>query len=187
MDRSGFPWLTIRELPAMGLYRPRFAEPARPDASVTLVHTPTGTELDVVDPDLARELGPGVRVIRQDRGVFDTFPLSLITTGTVAGLASMVGIPLDVRRFRPNLLIDSDELPFPEDHWVGATLRIGRARIRVDKRDGRCVMVNVDPGTTERDPRVLRAIAQERQACLGVYGSCVQPGTISVGDGVFLE
>lgn len=35
--RSGFPWLTIRERPEMALYRARFAEPDRPDASPTLV------------------------------------------------------------------------------------------------------------------------------------------------------
>jgi hypothetical protein len=48
-------------------------------------------------------------------------------------------------------------------------------------------MVNVDPATTLRDPAVLRAIARERQACLGVYGSTVQPGRVAVGDPVFLE
>jgi hypothetical protein len=72
--RSGFPWLTIRELPELAHYRPRFADPGRPDASVTLVRRPSGGELDVADPALAAELGPGVRVIKQNRGVFDTMP-----------------------------------------------------------------------------------------------------------------
>jgi uncharacterized protein len=38
--RSGFPWLTIREHPEMARYRPRFAEPDRPDASLTLRRNP---------------------------------------------------------------------------------------------------------------------------------------------------
>ncbi|HLL46345.1 MAG TPA: hypothetical protein VK399_06535, partial [Longimicrobiaceae bacterium] len=76
--------------------------------------------------------------------------------------------------------------PFPEDAWVGAVLSVGGLRMRVDKRDQRCVMVNVDPATTRRDPAVLRAIARERQACLGVYGSSVQPGRVAVGDPVVL-
>ena len=84
--RSGFPWLTIRERPEMACYRPRFAEPDRPNASLTLVRTPSARELDVADPALAAELGPGVRVIKQDRGVFDTMPLSLLTTQALAGL-----------------------------------------------------------------------------------------------------
>jgi len=49
------------------------------------------------------------------------------------------------------------------------------------------VVVNVDPETTQRDPVVLRAIAQQRGACLGVYGATVQPGRITVGDAVVLE
>ncbi len=80
--RSGFPWLTIRQRPELLHYRPRFAEPDRPNASLTLVRTPCGAEFDVADPALAAELGPGVRVIKQDRGVFDTLPLSLLSTQT---------------------------------------------------------------------------------------------------------
>ena len=44
--RSGFPWLTIRERPEMARYRPRFAEPDRPNGSLTLVRPPSGRELD---------------------------------------------------------------------------------------------------------------------------------------------
>jgi hypothetical protein len=61
--RSGFPWLTIRERPEMARYRPFYTERARPNASATLVRTPSGGELDVADPALAAELGPGVRRI----------------------------------------------------------------------------------------------------------------------------
>src|SRR5262252_3140190 len=84
--RSGFPWLTIREHAELARYRPRFAEPDRPAASATLVRTPSGDTLDVADAALAAELGPGVRVIKQDRGIFDTMPLSLLTTQSLAGL-----------------------------------------------------------------------------------------------------
>ena len=188
MVRSGFPWLTIRERPEMRHYRPSFVEPGRVDASAIMVRTPSGQDIDVADPVLAAELGPGVRVIKQSVGVFDTMPLSLITRQTVAGIGAIVGDDLDVQRFRPNLLVDTtDDAPFPEDAWVGSVLRIGGFRMRVDKRDQRCVMVNVDPASTASDPRVLRAIAGERQACLGVYGATVQPGRVAVGDPVLLS
>jgi uncharacterized protein YcbX len=186
--RSGFPWLTIRERPEMAHYHPRFVEPGRPDGSPTMVRTPSGQEFDVVDQALAGGLGEGVRVIKQDRGVFDVMPLALITTQTIAGLGTLVGAELDVLRFRPNLLVDAvGEGGFPEDAWVGAVLRIGGMRMRLDQRDQRCMMVNVDPTTTERDPAILRAIARERQACLGVYGSTVQPGRVALGDPVIFE
>jgi uncharacterized protein len=181
MENDGFPWLTGRQLPAMAHFQPRLVDPARPDASAAVVRTPSGAELDVADPALTDLLGAGVRLIRQDRGAFDTFPLSLITSQTIAA----IGADLDPRRFRPNFLVDADA-PFAEDDWVGRTLRIGEARIRIDKRDGRCMMVNIDPTTLVKDPSVLRTIATERAGCLGVYGTTVEPGRVAVGDTVML-
>jgi uncharacterized protein YcbX len=183
LERSGFPWFTIRERSDMWQYRPSFLDPGDPDRSRTLVRTPEGRELDVVDPALAAELGTGVRVIKQNRGVFDTSPLSLTTTQTVAALGSRVGRELDPLRFRPNVLVDAEE-PFAEDSWVGSVLQIGEMQMRVDLRDERCVIVNVDPATATRDPTILRTIARERETCLGVYGSTVTPGRIAVGDRV---
>jgi uncharacterized protein len=186
-ERNGFPWLTIRDNPALARFQPRLVDAARPDETAVRVRTPAGVDLDVLDPALAAELGAGVRVMKLDRGAFDTLPLSLITTQTLAGLDALVGRALGVQRFRPNVLVDAGGGDFPEDAWVGATIRIGALRLRVDKRDQRCVVVNVDPTTVERDPAILRAIGQARQSCLGVYGSVVTPGSIGVGDPVVLE
>ena len=188
LERSDFPWLTIRERGEMWHYQPVLADPSRPDASRTLVRTPSGAELDVIDPALAAELADGARVIKQNRGVFDAMPLSLITTQTVAALGERVGAELDPRRFRPNLLVAAagDE-PFEEDAWVSRVLRAGAMRMRVDLRDERCVMITVDPETCERNPAVLRTVAQERDARLGVYGTTVAPGRVAVGDAVVLE
>jgi len=187
MVQSGFPWLTLRERGDMSRYRPSFVDPDRPDRSATNVRTPAGAVLDVVDPALAAELGPGVRVIKQDRGIFDTFPLSLITTRTIAALAETVGTPLVVERFRPNLLIEAaDTMPFAEDAWVGRVLRIGGVRMRIDKRDGRCAVITIDPVTSARDPAILRAVAHDRDGCLGVYGTTVEPGRLAVGDPVLV-
>src|SRR5579875_2868927 len=61
LERSGFPWLTIRERPEMRRYRPRFEDPSNPNDSKTVVQTPSGRLLDAVDPALAAELGEGVR------------------------------------------------------------------------------------------------------------------------------
>jgi uncharacterized protein len=188
MTRSDFPWLTIRENPGMWRYRPRFADPDRPDSSPTIVAMPDGREIDVADPALAEEIGAGSRVIKQGRGIFDTMPLSVISTQTVAALSAIVGEELGLRRFRPNLVVDaSGGSDFPEDQWIGRTLCLGSMRMRVDKRDKRCVMVNVDPETTEKNSEVLRAIARERDARLGVYGTIVEEGSITVGDAVSLE
>ncbi len=189
LTHSGFPWLTLRERNDMSHYHPSFADPTRPDKSPTLVRTPAGEIRDVADPTLAEELSPdGVRVIRQDRGIFDTFPLSLITTRTIAKLGETAGVTLDVQRFRPNILVEAvDALPFVEDDWMGCVLLIGSMRMRVDKRDGRCIVITIDPVTTERNPEILRTVAKDRQGCLGVYGTTVEPGRIALNDPVHIE
>jgi hypothetical protein len=185
--RSGFPWLTIRELPELARYQPRLRDPARPDAGAVLVRTPGGRELEVTDPALAAELGPGVRVIKQDRGIFDSLPLSVLSMQALAGLGQLAGRDMAAQRFRPNILVDAPGPGFPEDGWVGATLCLGGLRMRVDQPDQRCVVVTVDPVTLDRDRSVLRTIARQRGNQLGVYGSTVQPGRVAVGDPVELE
>jgi len=188
MERSGFPWLTIREKPDLWQYQPRFLEAADVEGSKTVVRTPDGAEFDVADAELARHLGEGVRVIKQHGGIFDTFPISILTVQSVRGLSDLIGQQLEALRFRPNLVIDAPGAePFPEDQWVGRTIRIGQFRCRIDVRDQRCVMVNAAPGGGEPNPAVLRAIASERNARFGVYGTTVEPGEAAVGTPVFLE
>ncbi len=188
-SQNGFPWLTLRDRADMRQFMPSFVDPQRPNVSATQVATPRGQTLDVTDPALASELRPeGARVVRYDRGVFDTFPISLITTQTIAQLGERVGRQLEVQRFRPNLLVEAtSNACFPEDGWVGQMLRIGAARLRLDARDRRCLVISIDPETTERDRDVLRTVTRERDGCLGVYGTTVAPGRVAIGDEVLLE
>ena len=189
--KNGFPWLTLRERPSLTLYRPSFVTPDQPNRSLVHVRTPAGTVYDVADPHLAAELG--AQVMKCDRGLFDAMPLSLLTTQARTSLDELVESELDVRRFRPNLVIEATSLEgapiraYPEDHWVGSVLRVGKARIRVDARDQRCAVVGVDPDSAAREPAVLKAIAQNRDSRLGVYASTVHPGRVALGDPVVLE
>ncbi len=182
--RSGFPWLTLRQNADLRLYRPSFVDPSRPDSSETVVTTPSGVAYDVADPALASELHPsGARVVKHDRGAFDAFPVSLISEQSVERLEQLVGRDLDALRFRPNMVMSTtDGSPFREDALLGAVLRVGSMRLRVDKRDGRCVVITIDPESGEKDPDVLKTVAREREACFGVYGTVVEPGRVSVGD-----
>lgn len=188
VPRSGFPWLTLRQRNDLIDYHPVWTEPDRPDASAVTVVTPSGSRFEVTSPELAAELGTGVRAMKLDRGTFDGLPLSLITTSTVAGIGALLGTGVDVRRFRPNLVVQAYGADaFPEDGWVGRSLTVGTMSMRVDRRDKRCVVVNIDPVTGERDPAVLRAVARHRETCLGVYGSMIAPGRVAVGDPVLLR
>jgi uncharacterized protein YcbX len=185
-DHSDFPWLTVRQLPRLLRYAP-----AGGDEPV--VRTPDGRELPVRSAELAAELaealGAPVHVHRDHRGTQDAFPVSLLSLQTVTALSALAGRELTAPRFRPSIVIDSPGgADFPEDELVGHTVALGdEARVRVDQRDARCMVINFDPATAERDPGVLRAVARHRDACLGVYGSCERPGVVRVGDPVVLD
>jgi MOSC domain-containing protein len=184
-EQDGFPWHTIRNHPLMCRYTASLVDPARPDKSDVDVQTPNGDTFPVHDPALAAELGSGVRVMRMDRGIFDAMPVSLITMPTVCALSALAQVPGDQRRFRPNVVIDSTEgRPFAEDKWVGSVLHIGEVIVRVDARDGRCVVVNVNPDFGHADAPLLKVIGELRQARAGVYGTIVRPGLIQIGDDV---
>lgn len=189
MGQSGFPWLTLRECSSMAQYIPSFRDPGNPDTSPTAVKTPSGDVFDVTDPALSAELcQSGARVIRHARGIFDTFPLSLITTQTIAQVGEIVGEKLDVQRFRPNFLVDAVEgIPFQEDDWVGKVLRLGGVRMRVDKRDGRCAVITIDPASGKRNASILRTVHRERQGSLGVYATTVKQGKVAMDDVVLIE
>jgi len=180
---NGFPWHTIRDNAAMSTYVPRLLDPERPDRSTVEVQAPGGQVYQLTDQGLADELGAGPRVMRLDRGTFDAMPVSLITTSTVSALCAAAGVPGNELRFRPNVVIAAtSDAPYAEDEWVGRSLHIGDAMVRVDRRDTRCVIVNVDPGTGQPDAPVLKIIGRHRRARAGVYGSTMRPGLVQVGD-----
>jgi uncharacterized protein YcbX len=191
-DTSDFPWLTIREVPAMTRYGARCGAEAEKDAPT--VTTPDGRELAVTDAALAAELteahGQPIRLVRTFRGLFDCFPLSLISVQTVAGLGELAGRALDPLRFRPTILVDAPGAASPEDGWIGRTLQFGEGddapRMRIDMPDRRCMVINFDHATAQRDPAVLRAAARHRDACVGVYGSVERPGVLRAGARVTL-
>jgi len=182
-SHHGFPWLTIRDNPAMSGYVPTLLDPGRPDKSAVQVRAPGGRTYSLADPGLADELGAGARVMRLDRGTFDAMPVSLITTDTVSALCELAEVPGNEVRFRPNLVITPTAgAPYAEDEWVGCSLRIGETIVRIDRRDTRCIVVNVDPGTGRPDAALLKVIGRHRGACAGVYGTTVRPGLVQVGD-----
>ena len=129
----------------------------------------------------------------------DVAGLHVITTATLALLErASPGSTADARRFRPNLVLDTDDAPpsFLEDGWIGRVLRIGdTARIRLSTKAPRCVMTTVEQPGLANDLGILRAAATNRRhfpglgslACAGAYAEVVTPGRVRVGDPVSLE
>lgn len=175
--RNGFPWFTLRQHAGLYAYRPVFGNPV-------IVYTPGGEKHEVDDPALAEELGP-VFAQKIDRGTFDSAPLSLLSAQTAEAVGAYVGTAVSPLRFRPNIVVETlSGTAFAEDSWVGATVSVGPVRVHVQRRDKRCMVINIDPETGQRDPAVLRGVAQLNDLTCGVYGSVLGVGRIAVGDPV---
>jgi uncharacterized protein YcbX len=194
-NASDFPWLTARQIPKMLHYAPYFVDPTDRPKSPIQVKTPDRVDLPLQSAELVESLGAHFsdkfHLIHLGTGVFDEFPISLISTETLKGLSTRVGFPVQGNRFRPNIIVEPiDPIDAIEDRWVNRMLSFGSgqnpARIAVTQRDPRCVMVNYDRQSLKQTPELLREIAQQRSSCTGVYGSILDPGPIKGGDSVFL-
>lgn len=192
-NASGLPWLSAREVPGLILYQARFTDPAQPDRSAIVVVTPDGTEHALDSQALLQELeelyGGRLNLMQVWRGVFDSMPVSLISENAIDSLSGTIGHPMEVERFRPNLVVRAIEpKPYPEDHWIGELLVFGdrpdSARVRVNRKDPRCTIINLNPATAESSPDLLAEVVKGRKNLLGVYGSTERPGIIQVGDTV---
>ncbi len=195
-DRSGFPWLTATKLPELILFAPQRRGAAVVGDLPTHVRTPGGEELAVFGQELATEVarrhGSPVEMTHLNRGIFDEASVSVITSATVDEIGRLSAQRLDVRRFRPNVLIATlRSVPFGEDEWVGGVLSFGETGdapvIGVTNRDERCSMVNFDPGSARIAPEVLKAIVRVRDNKAGVYGTVTRRGRLAVGQPVFFE
>ncbi|MEI2609324.1 MAG: MOSC N-terminal beta barrel domain-containing protein [Candidatus Promineifilaceae bacterium] len=188
---SGFPWLTGRQIPAMIQYVARFTDPAQLLQSPVDVITPRGRVLSVHSPELLQELaqayGHDVQFIKLKRGLFDSLPLSVMSQATATAFSQTVGYPVDFRRFRQNILIETfSGKPFAEESWLDGVLTFGdrpdAPRIRLNRRIERCAMITLDPDTGEKRPDLLRHVAQTRDNCVGVHATPEHLGPIRVGD-----
>ncbi|MBJ7609666.1 MAG: MOSC domain-containing protein [Candidatus Dormibacteraeota bacterium] len=171
---------------------PRLGEPAtliayghpRPVRTVlgpwaTALSEFAGMALRVVQP-----LDPGDGVDRRrDAGV------SLLSTASLDSLAASAGVDsVDPRRFRMTIGIAGIDA-FEEERWLGQTLRVGPATLRVGGNVGRCAVTTLDPDGGAVDLptlHLLRGLREHVAATeplpFGVWGEVVEPGLVQVGD-----
>src|SRR5271169_6483235 len=205
-DRSGMPWLTASKLPDLVLFAPLRREGSgREDGEhqdgeqgdlPTHVRTPDGEEMPVFGEDLAKEVGrrygAPVEMMQLRHGIFDEASISVIASDTVCEIGRLAGRSLDVRRFRPNVLVRLlRPTPFQEDEWLGGVLSFGEGddapAIAVTMRDVRCSMVNLDPDSANPAPEVLKAVVRANQNNAGIYGAVTRIGRLAVGQTILLR
>ena len=115
---------------------------------------------------------------------FDCYPLLLMTKTSLASMAAaQPESSFDARRFRANLLINSEQTEgFPENAWVGKRLRVGSAIFEIAMECPRCVMTTHGFGDIPKDPKIMRTLVKQNAGNLGVYAAVATPGTVREGD-----
>jgi uncharacterized protein len=195
-DQGGFPWLTAGRLPELILFKPFHQDHSNDNQTPTHVRTPEGKVLELrgeeLRADIARRHGAEVQLMQLNQGIFDEASISLIASATYLQIERESSRNLDIRRFRPNLFIETyGNEPFEEDHWVGKVLIFGEnaegGAVSITLRDKRCVMINFDPETGQADPSVLKSVVRLNQNNAGVYGTVVEVGNLSVGQKIYLR
>lgn len=122
----------------------------------------------------------------------DAYPLMIMTTRSMRTLAARnPESRVDIRRFRPNLLVDlpdhgqtDGDQPFPEIDWVGHRLAVGEVVVEIVAPCPRCVMVTHAFADLPQDRALLRNIVADADQNVGVYARIIEPGRITPGDAV---
>jgi MOSC domain-containing protein len=210
---KGFPYFTAREQRRLLQYRPHFRYPdkaarpinltesesmganpvsADPSELMVDVETPNGKTLGIDDPDLMEILRTDIdqkhqlTLMRSERALTDCRPVSIFSLQSARQLEEETGVPVDKRRFRANVYVDlASSGGFAENDFVGRSLRIGpKVVLKILERDARCVMITLDPDTTEKTPEILKKVAQAHEGMAGVYGAVMVEGMLHKGDSI---
>lgn len=168
-----------------------------------------GDRVDALAPDaaadawLSERLGRPCRLVHQpDDGVrpvdpafgrpddqvdfADGFPFLLISQASLDDLNRRLAQPVEMRRFRPNLVVDGCE-PYEEDRW--RRIRIGELTFRVVKPCSRCPIPTIDPDTGERGAEPMRTLMSYRRHDNKVYfgQNLIHDGPGELAEGMPLE
>lgn len=139
------------DLRGVTLWRDTFRVPDAGDAAAAWLSQWLGLKVRLVHcPEQRARYLPNGYGTNADRAAFaDGFALLLIGQASLDALNQRVGRPMEMLRFRPNLVVQGAEA-FAEDGWE--RIRIGSLEFRVLKPSVRCIFTTIDPATGERSP-----------------------------------
>jgi uncharacterized protein YcbX len=165
-------------------------EPAREDATIAVYRG----HLEQLRTELLQEVGlpPSVAL----GAFFDLTHVTVLTTSTLRHAAELSpGTRFDERRFRMNVILDTDAAGFLENGWLDRELRLGEeARLRIGIPTPRCVMTTLPQEELPKEPAVLKTLGRHNRLevagtsypCAGVYATVESPGRVRAGDPVWL-
>lgn len=116
---------------------------------------------------------------------FDLAPIHLLTTASLRTMESRrPGSEWSPWRFRPNVLVETDQEGFIEEEWIGRTIRVGEAVLEPFMPTIRCSMTTRAQRDLPRDLEILKGVNSENGSSLGIYCSVPEPGKVAVGNAV---
>jgi uncharacterized protein YcbX len=158
------------------------------DGGVPVITLPDGKSMrgdhPSIDSELSAALNRPVTLAREELiPHFDNDSIHLVTTSSLDWLKSKLpGSVVDERRFRPNVVIDTEEAGLFEQSWVGSTLRIGQdVTLEVTSPTERCVMTNFAQPEIPEDKSILTCVGREADLKFGVYARVLAGGEVNRG------
>ena len=153
--------------------------------------------ISIVRPDFAPWLdrAVGVPVRLEESTVLATRvkrgrAIHLISNSSIRALKrAYPGGDFDVRRFRPNIVLELGRgvEGFAEEAWVGRSLRVGDAVLKVEAPNERCTVTTMPQRNLPADKRILETIIEANDRNLGVMCSVERGGAVAVGDPAVLH
>ena len=159
--------------------------------------TPARELLGDFGPALSEHVGRNLRVVEGvhrkalDRGKGGA--ASFISRASLGAIERLASDRVDARRFRMLVEVDGLQEAHDEDTWVGQSLRVGAALVRVRGHVGRCLTTQRNPETGTPDVPMLDLLRFYRSGldtteplAFGVYGEVLEPGRVAIGDPIEL-
>lgn len=163
------------------------------DGEVPVVHFPDGREVrgdaEEIHRALSSYVGRPVSLASEgDVPHHDDGPVHLVTSASLRWAAQVHGRPVDPRRLRPNLVLDTAGDGLLEQDWLGRRVRVGTDLVlEVVEPMPRCVMVDLDQHDLTVPGGLLKELTASNDGCLGVLARVVSPGRVRLGDAAVLQ
>ena len=121
---------------------------------------------------------------------FDAFPILLLSQQSLNTMNALYEESIfDVRRFRPNILLDfkGSDVPFPEQSLIGEIVTIGTVELEIAATCPRCSMTTHAFADLPKDTKIMRRLVERTDGNLGVYAKIKKPGQIKEADRMSLQ
>jgi uncharacterized protein YcbX len=120
---------------------------------------------------------------RDGESLQDAHDVLVINAASLRALQDEWSKPLEVVRFRPNIVLDGpDATAYEEEGWIGRSFGVGGACLTVVEANVRCGIPTLDPRTLQPDPSLLKLLVERHRQCFGVYCRVTRPGGVALGD-----